>query len=58
MTKKPAELDAITDVVLAYRPSGDPPKPVVKNRKSIKVDCQVCGAKAGFFCASNCPNAT
>lgn len=57
MTKKPTELDAITDAVLAYRPSGEPLKPVVKKRKSIKVDCQVCGAKAGFFCASNCPNA-
>lgn len=58
MKKNPSELDVITDVVLAYRPSGELPKPNVKKRKSIKVDCQICGAKAGFFCASNCPNAT
>jgi hypothetical protein len=58
MTKILAALDAITDVVFGYRPNGEPPKPVVKKRKNIKVNCQICGAKAGFFCASNCPTVT
>jgi hypothetical protein len=61
MTKTPATLDAITDVVLAYRPEGAGENAVAiarkMARKNIKSICPQCGAKRGFFCASNCPNA-
>jgi transposase-like protein len=50
-------LNAIIDVMLAYRRPGEASKPAVRKRKNIKVDCQICGAKVGFFCAANCPNA-
>ncbi len=61
MTKAPASLDAITDVVIAYRPAGTGENAAAiarkMTRKSIKSICPQCGAKRGFFCASNCPNA-
>jgi hypothetical protein len=61
MTKPPATLDAITDVVLAYRPKGMGENAVAvarkMARKSIKSTCPQCGAKRGFYCSSNCPNA-
>lgn len=61
MKKSPSALDAITDVVLAYRPAGtgENAAAVARKmaRKSIKSVCPQCGAKRGFFCASNCPNA-
>jgi hypothetical protein len=61
MTKAPPALDAITDVVLAYRPagSGENAAAIARKmaRKSIKSTCPRCGAKRDFFCASNCPNA-
>lgn len=62
MTEKaPQSLDAITDVVLAYRPagSGENTAAVARKmaRKSMKSVCPQCGAKRGFYCASNCPNA-
>jgi hypothetical protein len=61
MTTAPATLDAITDVVLAYRPEGTGQNAAAiarkMARKSIKSTCPHCGAKRGFYCASNCPNA-
>jgi hypothetical protein len=60
MTKAPATLNAITDVVLAYRPdgAGENAAAIARKmaRKSIKSTCPQCGAKRGFYCASNCPN--
>jgi len=61
MTKAPPALDAMTDVVLAYRPAGTGENTAAiarkMARKSIKSVCPQCGAKRDFFCASNCPNA-
>jgi hypothetical protein len=49
MTKSPAALDAITDVVLAYRPegTGENAAAIARKmaRKSTKSTCPQCGAK-------------
>lgn len=61
MTKLPATLNEITDVILAYRPAktGDNAAAVARKmaRKSIKATCPRCGAKRDFLCSPNCLNA-